>query len=229
MRRTYISPEYNNTPINGTFNMVEEGNFFGSKMLEVEDTIYVSNQNVIYYQRSNGEQIDLSVESSLPTMVYSASDNKSKYHRLNLDEAQLQNQKETNTKWIMDVSVKDILSDYIFATLKRYRTFEGISNQLTKTNDVNTSMKEYIEKNVLNRYKFSRFDLYVSYKDLRSQNVLRYKNTWNANIISDANLIKKRQVNISYDGSELKVLFTQEKPSNLYNFDYFFNIFFEKI
>lgn len=162
-------------------------------------------------------------------MVYSASDNKSKYHRLNLDEAQLQNQKETNTKWIMDVSVKDILSDYIFATLKRYRTFEGISNQLTKTNDVNTSMKEYIEKNVLNRYKFSRFDLYVSYKDLRSQNVLRYKNTWNANIISDANLIKKRQVNISYDGSELKVLFTQEKPSNLYNFDYFFNIFFEKI
>lgn len=229
MRRTYISPEYNNTPINGTFNMVEEGNFFGSKMLEVEDTIYVSNQNVIYYQRSNGEQIDLSVESSLPTMVYSASDNKSKYHRLNLDEAQLQNQKETNTKWIMDVSIKDILSDYIFATLKRYRTFEGISNQLTKTNDVNTSMKEYIEKNVLNRYKFSRFDLYVSYKDLRSQNVLRYKNTWNANIISDANLIKKRQVNISYDGSELKVLFTQEKPSNLYNFDYFFNIFFEKI
>lgn len=229
MRRTYISPEYNNTPINGTFNMVEEGNFFGSKMLEVEDTIYVSNQNVIYYQRSNGEQIDLSVESSLPTMVYSASDNKNKYHRLNLDEAQLQNQKETNTKWVMDVSVKDILSDYIFATLKRYRTFEGISNQLTKTNDVNTSMKEYIEKNVLNRYKFSRFDLYVSYKDLRSQNVLRYKNTWNANILSDVNLIKKRQVNISYDGSELKVLFTQEKPSNLYNFDYFFNIFFEKI
>jgi hypothetical protein len=229
MRRTYISPEYNNTPINGTFNMVEEGNFFGSKMLEVEDTIYVSNQNVIYYQRSNGEQIDLSVESSLPTMVYSASDNKNKYHRLNLDEAQLQNQKETNTKWVMDVSVKDILSDYIFATLKRYRTFEGISNQLTKTNDVNTSMKEYIEKNVLNRYKFSRFDLYVSYKDLRSQNVLRYKNTWNANIISDTNLIKKRQVNISYDGSELKVLFTQEKASNLYNFDYFFNIFFEKI
>ena len=34
-----MSPEYNNTQIYGTFNMVEESNFFGAKMLEVEDDI----------------------------------------------------------------------------------------------------------------------------------------------------------------------------------------------
>ena len=229
MRRSYISPEFTTTPINGTFNMLEESNFFGAKMLEVEDSVYISNQNIIYYQTATGEQLDLPAESSLPSRVYSASDFKNNSQKLSIDESQLQNQKETNTKWIMDVNVKNILSDYIFATLKRYRTFEGISNQMTKNNDVTTALKEYIEYNVMNRYKFSRLDLYISYKDLRSQNVLRYKNTWNPNIISESNLAKKRQVDISYDESQLKVLFTQEKPSNLYNFDYFFNILFEKI
>ena len=229
MRRSYMSPEYSNTQIYGTFNMVEESNFFGAKMLEVEDSIYISNQNIIYYQKSTGEQIDLAIESSLPTQVYSASDNMKSHQRLTLDESQLDYQKESNTKWILNIDLRDILSDYLFAIMKRYRTFEGISNPLTRTNDVNTAIREYISKNVTNRYKLSRLDLYVSYTDLRSQNVLRYKNTWKSTIISDANLLKKKQMDVAFDESTLKVLFTQEKPSSQYNFDYYFNILFEKI
>lgn len=229
MRRSYISPEYNNVPVYGTFNMVEESNFFAAKMLEVEDTIYISNQNIIYYQRSTGEQVDLAIESSLPTQVYSASDNMKSHQRLTLDESQLNSQKESNTKWILDIDLRDILSDYLFAIMKRYRTFEGITNPITKSNDVNTAIREYITNNVTNRYKLSRLDLYVSYTDLRSQNVLRYKNTWKYTIASDSNLLKKKQVDVAFDESTVKVLFTQEKPSSLYNFDYYFNILFEKI
>jgi hypothetical protein len=229
MRRSYISPEYNNIPIYGTFNMVEESNFFAAKMLEVEDSIYISNQNIIYYQKSTGEQVDLAIESSLPTQVYSASDNMKSHQRLTLDETQLNYQKESNTKWILDIDLRDILSDYLFAIMKRYRTFEGITNPITKTNDVNTAIREYISNNVANRYKLSRLDLYVSYTDLRSQNVLRYKNTWKYTIASDSNLLKKKQVDVAFDESTLKVLFTQEKPSSEYNFDYYFNILFEKI
>ena len=229
MRRSYMSPEYSNTQIYGTFNMVEESNFFAAKMLEVEDSIYVSNQNIIYYQKSTGEQIDLSIESSLPTQVYSASDNMKSHQKLTLDDSQLDYQKESNTKWILNIDLRDILSDYLFATMKRYRTFEGISNPLTKNNDVNTAIREYISNNVTNRYKLNRLDLYVSYTDLRSQNVLRYKNTWKSTIVSDSNLLKKKQMDVSFDGSSLKVLFTQEKPSSQYNFDYYFNILFEKI
>jgi len=229
MRRSYISPEYNNIPIYGTFNMIEESNFFAAKMLEVEDSIYISNQNIIYYQKSTGEQVDLAIESSLPTQVYSASDNMKSHQRLTLDETQLNYQKESNTKWILDIDLRDILSDYLFAIMKRYRTFEGITNPITKTNDVNTAIKEYISNNVANRYKLSRLDLYVSYTDLRSQNVLRYKNTWKYTIASDSNLLKKKQVDVAFDESTLKVLFTQEKPSSEYNFDYYFNILFEKI
>ena len=229
MRRSYISPEYNNTPIYGTFNMFEESNFFGAKMLEVEDSIYISNQNIIYYQKSTGEQIDLAIESSLPTQVYSASDNMKSHQTILLDESQLTYQKENNTKWILTIDIKDILIDYLFAIMKRYRTFEGITNGYTRTNDVNTAVREYISNNVLNRYKFSKIDFYVSYTDLRSQNVLRYKNTWNSNVISDTNKMKKYQTDLSYDQSELKILFTQEKISSQYNFDYYFNILFEKI
>ena len=229
MRRSYMSPEYSNTQIYGTFNMVEESNFFAAKMLEVEDSIYVSNQNIIYYQKSTGEQIDLAIESSLPTQVYSASDNIKSHQKLTLDDAQLDSQKESNTKWILNIDLRDILSDYLFAVMKRYRTFEGISNPLTRTNDVNTAIREYISNNVTNRYKLSRLDLYVSYTDLRSQNVLRYKNTWKSTISLDSNLLKKKQMDVAFDESTLKVLFTQEKPSSQYNFDYSFNILFEKI
>jgi hypothetical protein len=224
-----MSPEYSNTQIYGTFNMVEESNFFAAKMLEVEDSIYVSNQNIIYYQKSTGEQIDLAIESSLPTQVYSASDNMKSHQKLTLDDAQLDYQKESNTKWILNIDLGNILSDYLFAVMKRYRTFEGISNPLTRTNDVNTAIREYISNNVTNRYKLSRLDLYVSYTDLRSQNVLRYKNTWKSTISLDSNLLKKKQMDVAFDESTLKVLFTQEKPSSQYNFDYSFNILFEKI
>jgi hypothetical protein len=61
------------------------------------------------------------------------------------------------------------------------------------------------------------------------QNVLRYKNTWNPNAVSDANLLKKAQKDLSFDESELKIFFSQERSSSQYNFEYYFNILFEKI
>jgi hypothetical protein len=229
MRRSYISPEYTESSIYGTFNMIEESNFFSAKMLEVEETINISNQNIIYYQKSTGEQIDISIESSLPSQVYSASDNMKTRQSIIMDPTQLGYQKEGNTKWVITVDLKNILVDYLFAVMKRYRTFEGISNNLTRTNDVNTAIRQYISSNVLNRYKFSKLDLYISYKDLMQQNVLRYKNTWNPNAVSDAHLLKKAQKDLSFDESELKIFFSQERSSSQYNFEYYFNILFEKI
>jgi hypothetical protein len=229
MRRSYISPEYTESSIYGTFNMIEESNFFGAKMLEVEDTISISNQNIIYYQKLTGEQIDISIESSLPSQVYSASDSMKSRQTIIIDPTQLSYQRDSNTKWILTIDLKNILIDYLFAVMKRYRTFEGISNNLTRTNDVNTAIRQYISSNVLNRYKFSKLDLYISYKDLMQQNVLRYKNTWNPNAVSDAHLLKKAQKDLAFDESELKIFFTQENSSAQYNFEYYFNILFEKI
>ena len=229
MRRTYISSEYSNTKTYGTFNMLEESNYFGSKMLEIEDSIYIENQNIIYYQQISGEQINLSTETSIDSPIYSSAIDKQINHSLVIDDAQTDYQRENSTKWIMNIELNDILSNFLFANLKRYRAFEGMKTSITRTNDVNTAIREYIDKNVSNRYKLNKIDFYINYKDLRSQNVLRFKNTWNPTIGIDSNKFQKIQTETTFDGSSVRLLFSQEQPSSQYTFEYYFNILFEKI
>jgi hypothetical protein len=229
MRRTYISPEYQNRAVYGTLNMVEESTFFGAKMLEVEDSISIDNQDIIYYQKLNGEQLDFSVESSLPSTVYSSSTNKSDNHTLVIDTTQPKYQLDNNTRWILTIDLKTIITEYLYATLKKYRTFEGVKNEMTMFNDINVGIKNYIQFNVLNRYKLKSVDLYVRYQDLRNQSLLRYKNKWDNTIINTTYKLIKFQTETEFDGSSIKITFNQEKPSNTYSMDYYFNILFEKI
>lgn len=228
MRRNYISPEFTNNKVYGTFNMVEESNFFGAKMLDIEDVITISTQDIIYYQKSTGEQIDFSIESSITPSAYSSSTSKKDNHKLIIDDSQPKYQIDKNTKWILTIDMKTILSDYLFATLKRYRTFEGVKNELTRYNDVNIAIKKYIEYNVTNRYKFKSVELFISYKDLRRQNILKFKNNWNP-LLNESSKITKFQTETAFDASFVKILFNQEKDSALFNYDYYFNLTFEKI
>lgn len=228
MRRTYISPEYVNNKIYGTYNMVEESNFFSAKMMDIEDTVTIQTQDLIYYQKTNGEQIDFSIESSIAPSSYSSSTNKQSNHKLILDETQPKYQLDKNARWILTVDIKTILSDFLFATMKRFRTFEGVKNDLTRYNDVNVAIKKYIEYNVLNRYKFKSIELLIGYKDLRRQNILKYKNSWNSNLTTE-NKLTKLQTETAFDQSSIKIIFSQEKDAALYNYDYFFNLTFEKI
>lgn len=229
MRRSYISPEFTYNNVFGTYNMVEQSSFFGSKMLKIEDSIKICDNNIIYYQNLNNEQIDLLIENSLSPIVYNASDDKKSNHTLIIDESQTKYQLDNQTKWIININIEQILANYIFAILKQSRTFEGIKNSMTINNDVNVAMRSYITSNVLNRYKYTEIELYLKYNDLKNQNILRYKNNWNTTIISDSNLLKRFQTETAYDYSSLRVLFSQEKPSSQYSFDYYFNILFEKI
>lgn len=229
MRRSYISPEYTSLKVFGTYNMIEESNFFLSKMLEIEDSLYLSNQDLVYYQNANGEQVDFSLESTVPSLVYSTSNDKLENHTLVIDDSQTQYQRDRNTKWIMTIDLETILDNYIFAIMKKYRTFEGLKKSMTRTGDVNVALRTYIKENVINRYKFSRIDLYVAYKDLRNQNILRYKTYWNPIVGIESNKLVKIQTETSFDGSSLKIYFSQDKDSSQYSFEYFYNILFEKL
>jgi hypothetical protein len=173
MRRTYISPEYTDVPTYGTYNTIQESNFFSSKMISLEDTIYISNQNIIYYQRYEGDQLDLSIESSIPGIIYSSSESMYNHHFLYTEPSQSGNQKITNTKWYININFNDILWEYLYATMKKYRTFENIRNDMTMTNDVNYFIKTYIYKNVLNKYKYSKVDLYLLYENLKADDSLK--------------------------------------------------------
>lgn len=224
-----MSPEYVTQRVYGTFNMIEESNFFSAKMLEIEDLITVGIDDIPYYQNITGEQIELAVESSTKPTIYSPTIDKGQNHKLVLDETQTKLQKEKNTKWILTINLKVILDNYLFSIMKKWRTFEGIKNEMTTSNDVNQALRKYIEYNVYDRYKLGSIDLYISYKDLRNQNVLRWKNTWNPKAINPQNINRKIQTETSTDGSVVRIMFSQEKPSDDYNFDYFFNLNFVKL
>jgi hypothetical protein len=209
--------------------MVEESNFFSAKMLDIEDSLYLRDQDLIYYQNANGEQTDFSIESSLTPQVYSTVDSKKSNHTLLLDETQSQFQKDTNTKWVMTIDLETILSDYIFSSMKKFRSFEGLKNKMTRAGDVNVALRQYVAANVTNRYKFSKIELYISYKDLRNQSILRYKTYWNHVIQKEENKVVKFQTETAFDQSSVKLFFSQEKNSTQYSFEYYYNILFEKL
>lgn len=229
MRRNYISPEFVKSRVNGTLNMIEESSFFGAKMLEIEDSILVSTENIIWFENAIGEQIDLESEDALPPNTFSSAGQKLVNHTLVIDDSQSQYTRDNATKWILDVDINSILTEYIFAELKSNRTFEGIRTQMTAFNDIDLAIKSYIASNVIDRYKMSRFDLYIKYVDLKQQNVLRLKNKWNSEIVSPDYLLKRFETVSDFEGKNIRVLFGQEKPSTLFNFEYFFNILYEKV
>lgn len=228
MRRTYISPEFINNKVYGTYNMYEESNFFSSKMLEIEDTINIANEDIIYYQKITGEQLDVVIESSQNPFLFSSANSKLDNHTLILDPSQNDFQRNNNTRWILEVDLNTIFYDYIFSTIKKYRTFEGVKKEMTIESDVSAAIRKYMENNVLNRYKFQSINLLIEYKDLRDQNILRYKNVWKPTL-TEANTFTKKQTETASDDSKIKVIFNQEKSSQEYCFNYFFNLLYQKI
>lgn len=242
MRRTYISPEFDYSRVFGTLNMREESSIFGSKMLEIEDSIYINNQSLVYFQSLNKEQIDLTIESSLTPISYSSGEDKQRNSLLVIDDSQSSSQRDTTTRWILTIDLKTILTNYIFATLKRYRTFEGVKNNMTSFGDVDFAIKDYVVKNVLDRYKLSRIDLYVKWVDIDNQS-LRLDNVWAGSvsqktgrsatlpvdIVKEEWILKSFQSQTEFDFSSTIITFSQEKVSSKFCFDYFFNLFYEKI
>lgn len=229
MRRTYISPEYSHMKVYGTFNMREESNFFSGKMLDIEDSISISTTDITYYQNKKGEQLDFSIESSSTPVFYSPVQDKKNNHKLVLDETQTEFQKTTNTKWVLTIDLKSTLINFLFATMKKYRSFESIRNDMTQENDVNVALKKYIEFNVYDRYKLESFDFFLNYKELRNQTLYRYKNNWSHDVANSKYKFTKIQTETAIDGSEIRLYFTQEKPSAMWVYDYFFNLNFVKV
>jgi|TARA_R110002167_G_scaffold244919_3_gene450371 hypothetical protein len=226
MRRNYISPEFVNSKIYGSFNSYEESNFFGSKMLEIEDLVDIIDQNVIYYQNSKNEQIDVDVESAQNSVIYSSFDNKKQNHTLIIDDSQSDIQRKSNTRWILDIDLKSILTEFIFANLKRERTFQSLTNDMVVSKDVNVFIRNYISNNVLDRYNLSNIELYVDYLDLKSEDNFQYKNTFDKRTF---NKISRFQTETNYNSTKTRLTFNQEQTSQDWTFKYSFNLKFVKI
>tara|TARA_Y100000389_G_scaffold139909_1_gene137708 strand:+ start:1382 stop:2062 length:681 start_codon:yes stop_codon:yes gene_type:complete len=226
MRRNYISPEFVNSKIYGSFNSYEESNFFGSKMLEIEDLVDIIDQNIIYYQNSKNEQIDANVETAQNATIYSSFENKNQNHVLTIDDSQLDTQKKSNTRWLLDIDLKSILTEFVFANVKKERTFQSLTNDMVVSKDVNVFIRNYITNNVLDRYKLSNIDLYVDYLDLKSEDNFQYENLFDKRTL---NKLTRFQTETNYNSTKTRLTFNQEQTSKDWSFKYLFNLKFVKI
>ena len=221
-----MSPEFFNSKIYGSFNSFEESNFFGSKMLEIEDEVEIKDQNIIYYQNDKNEQIDLNVESAQNSKIYSSFDNKKLNHDLIIDDSQPNTQLKTNTRWILDINLSSILTEFIFANIKKERTFQSLTNDMVVSKDVNVYIRNYIKNNVLDRYRLSNIELFVDYVDITTGSNLQYQNTFDKRTF---NKLTRFQTETNFNFSKTRLTFNQEQSAQEFSFKYFFNLKFEKI
>ena len=112
--------------------------------------------------------------------------------------------------------------------MKKYRTFEGVRNSVTLYNNVNTAISEYITKNIMSRYKYSTIEFFVEYEHFSQDGSLRFKNDF-VELTTSSLQTNKIQAILSDDESRLKIIFNQERPSSDFNFNYYFNLYFDKI
>ena len=229
MTRSYISPEFKYPPVFGTLNMEEESSFFGSKMLEIEDYITIGDESIVYYQNQNNEQLDLEKEYDFTPALYNTVNDKKTNHTLVLDEFQTQLERNNYAKWIMTINIRTLLRNYIFALLKKYRTFDGIFNEMTINKNVDFSIKEYIERNVINRYKFTGVDLYIVPVDLLTIGSLKYENIWDKEIGQEEYKFTKFSTVTDFKFEDVQLFFSQNFSATQYTFRYYFNLKFEKL
>jgi hypothetical protein len=198
-------------------------------MLEIEDNISIIDDNLIYYQLDTGEQLDEKTEKTLNEVVYDAGLDKSNNQKLVIDENQTEQQRLEKTKWIMTINSKQIFLNYLFATLKKFRTFEGVTNDMVLTNNLNRTIFDYIINNVYYRYRFVRMELFLLPIDITSNGNLQFSNQFDPFIKDDITKVTKFQTVLSEDESSIRVFFSQPENASEFSFKYYYNLYFEKL
>lgn len=255
MKDTLILYKFNTIPVNGTFNLLEERTFFGSKMMEIEDTIKIDKTSIQYNQywidtniNTGSTYMELSKNNGFQNYVFNQSledvfiqdlvllklDNHTikKFQQSDID---LKN----NTRWEITLDIKNILKTYLFYRIKEARTFKGLNYNNFINNSINNSIYDYITLNVMDRYKFDSLDLYVQYQKINLNNnlynlsaLLQYDPRFDSSVEISQNKVTNSNVqqgDVVDQLSNVKLIYNQTKPSTEYKFDYYFNIWFKKI
>ena len=248
MKDDLILKKFKTESMYGTYNLLEESTIFGSKIMDIEDDISIKNNSVKYYQifnntddqellKKNGYQYyELnSFEETL--FILNINNLKKDNHSIyKLQQSNIDNQ--LNTKWQIKINQKNILKEYLFAQIKNARTFKSIHYNNLSNKNINQSIYDYIEINLLDRYEFKYIELFVKYIDIKNnitnnnQVIKQYDPLFDNNLenvdylVTNINIDKETNVQIL---PELKINYNQTMPSTENKFDYYFNIYFVKI
>ena len=233
MKNNLILSKYKVEKIQGTNAVFDNRTFFGSKMVDIENTIIVDN-SVIQYS----EVLDINDKRNSGFQYYKDINEVEKNYLIILDLLKSDNQTMTllsqnaidltiNTNWLLIVDWKTILTEYLFYKLKEARTFKKITYHDIKKENVNLYVHEYINENLINRYDFSTIDLYVEYFELdqhdKDEDVkLAYNPTFDVSVRKVENKINN--VNSVKIGNLLNINYKQTKSSKTMMFKYYFDL-----
>ena len=169
MKSDLIISKYKTEKVIGTKSSYDTKTFFGSKMIDIEDSIIIDNSHIQY-----SEVYDTVDKKNNGFQYYIDVDNLEKQYLIYLDDLKNSNNTITlvsqppidfliNTQWLLIINWKTILTEYLFYKLKESRVFKSIRYTDLLTENVNYFIHKYIENNLLNRYQFTNIDLYIEY------------------------------------------------------------------
>jgi len=250
MKKSFITPEYTQELVSGTLSMKEKRNFFASKILEIEDVLLVDENSISWIEAPDATQ-GVSVDSV--TKNLDSTELKNKYHTLQMNSLQTIQDKEKFTIWEFEIDIHSIIRDWLFAKLKSNRVFEFISNENTKQLNIDKAIYSYIDYNIIPRIKFKTVLLYIRYFkigeiDNTGEVALQYDARYKLSAIfpeeksgeTTDELLKRIEefkksilaTNIDLKttlfNKTAKLTYKQTESSQVYKFDYYFDIIYEK-
>jgi hypothetical protein len=231
MRRNYISPEYSYEKIPGTLDMRSKSSFFSSIAMKLPQTITIRNNSIIWYETPQGEQIDPETDTLFPVTSMNLSEIKAR----NITLIPL-----SRDTYMLKVNIEEILRHYLYATLRKTRTFEGVTNTSTRSDSVELSIYEYIDLNILDKYRLSSVDLFLNYVNVTTNDVRKKNNLYSGiqdevtlrtaaqpEIVENpSNLLRKKTLVFSKNPGTIEITFKQERSEDDFCFDYLFNLTF---
>jgi peptidoglycan hydrolase-like protein with peptidoglycan-binding domain len=238
MKSDLIISRYKTEKIIGTKSSYDSRTFFGSKMIDIEDSITVDDRLIQYSEvfdtvdkRNNGYQYYNDLDNIEKIYLVSLFDVKNDNHTITLD-SQNRIDLRLNTQWTILINWRDILIRYIYLKLKEARTFKTIKFDNVLSENINLYIRKYIVNNLISRYGFDSINFYIKYFDLDDGDEEKDPNLvfdpiFDASIKSEENRIKN--VNSTLFPEILNVKYKQTESSQFKKFHYYFDLIINKV
>lgn len=255
MKSNLTIKKYDITKVNGVKSNKEIKSFFGSKLIDIEDVIYINNIAIQYTEVVNKRDIKLDhyqnysqeiktvngLSILYPETVFLKSLDDVKYENHSIDVLTSKDPKNLtknqNYEWVMNINAKNILREYLFLRLKESRVFKTVRSQDLIERNINTYIYNYINENLLNRYNISDLSFYAEFFDVINNSTIYQRQTlktpnFNKTIFKPVNKITNVSIITPDYLSNLdtvQVKYNQTKDFKKYKYDYYYTITYKKI
>lgn len=247
MRKYPIVQEYTNINVPGTHVMKEKTNFMCGKMMDIEDIINITRPyDIQTIKDTNTSNLGLSY-IHLSNVTYDKLKQNS-IIKIYEDKTQSKIDSDINTKWIFEFDSKYLLREYLYNeifTLNPQSSFNLIPKENIVDGNINNACYNYIDTNLLDRYRIKEIKFWTEYHELKNNFVpgtgtnilnpeikLLYKTpifSLHAIPIINTDKYKQSIALKPYIDGIYEIGYKQTKSSQYYTFIYYFDVIYEKI